>query len=192
MARGMKIIALVTGTLFVVALALQFILINDTLLSITITLGVVFYHFAMRLFVGTGIDLIFHNEIDYKRACFKEKRFEKRLYSILRVRKWAKKVPTYDSDTFSPKKHSWEEILKATCQSEIVHKTIIALSLLPILLIIPFGTPLVFILTSICSALFDATFVIVQRYNRPKLLAHVEKLNSRGAKTTLLDKNITK
>ncbi len=183
MAKVMKIVAFITGILFSVVLAFQIFFPSSLLLSITITIGVVFYHFAMRLLVGTTIDLIFHNEMNYQGAWFKERKFEKKLYKLLRVRKWAKKVPTYSPDTFSPEKHTWEGILKATCQSEIVHEAIILFSFLPLFLIIPFGTPLVFILTSLGSAMVDTVFVIVQRYNRPKLLAHVQRLKKKQDKT---------
>jgi hypothetical protein len=41
---------------------------------------------------------------------------------------------------------------------------------MPILAIIWFGVPLAFIITSILSALFDLMFVIMQRYNRNRIL----------------------
>jgi hypothetical protein len=56
------------------------------------------------------------------------------------------------------------------CQSEIVHEIIFVLSFMPILAIIWFGEPLAFIITSILSALFDLMFVIMQRYNRNRIL----------------------
>jgi hypothetical protein len=41
---------------------------------------------------------------------------------------------------------------------------------MPIIAIIWFGEPLAFIITSILSALFDLMFVIMQRYNRNRIL----------------------
>ena len=175
----MKVTALLFSCLFIAFLAWLLLSPSSIILSICITLGVIAYHFAMRLIVGTSIDLIFHNKMNYNLFWFRQRKFEKKLYKLLRVRKWTKKIPTYSPDTFSVEKHSWKEIAMATCQSEIVHELIILFSLLPILLIIPFGTPLVFVLTSIASCFIDATFVIVQRYNRPKLIAYITKLDKK-------------
>ncbi len=179
LARGMKVCAILLCTLFLGALVWYLFMPYSFLLTICITLGIFSYHFVMRLLVGTLINGIFHNKIDYNLWWFKERRFEARLYKRLKVRNWAKKIPTYSPDTFSYKKHSWEEIAMATCQAEIVHEIIAVLSLLPILFIIPFGSALVFILTSVASALFDLVFVVVQRYNRPKILNHIKRCNAR-------------
>ena len=66
--------------------------------------------------------------------------------------------------------HSWDEIAQAMCQAELVHEVIIILSFLPIFAAIPFGALPVFVITSILSAGFDAMFVIMQRYNRPRIM----------------------
>ena len=86
------------------------------------------------------------------------------------MKKWKKYFPTYDPNVFDKKQHSWDEIAAATCQSELVHETIVVLSFLPIVFSVWFGATLVFTLTSIFSALFDLTFVMIQRYNRPRVL----------------------
>lgn len=175
MAKGMNLCALVLCILFVFSLLLLYFMPSSLLLSFCITLGVFSYHLVMRLLVGLTINAIFHNRFNYNAYWFREKKGEKRIYNALRVRKWASKIPTYSPDTFCCKKHSWDEIAMATCQAEIVHEIIILLSLLPMLLIIPFGSAVVFIITSILSALFDSAFVIAQRYNRPKLIKHIER-----------------
>lgn len=179
MAKTMKITSLVSSILFVGILVYQLIYPNNIALALTITLGTIAYHFLMRILVGTLTNAIFKNNVDYNAFWFKPRKFEKKLYKLLRVRKWTRKIPTYSPDTFNTKKHSWEEIAKATAQAEIVHEVIILFSFLPLLLIIPFGTPLVFVLTSVASALFDLIFVIVQRYNRPKIVAYVNKIKKK-------------
>ena len=75
------------------------------------------------------------NKADSKSVWFRENSFENKLYKLLRVRKWKKYVPTYDPDTFDVSKNMGKEIVGATCQAEIVHEVIMALSLLPIALI---------------------------------------------------------
>ena len=87
-------------------------------------------------------------------------------------------MPTYDSSFFDSKAHSWEEIAQAMCQAEIVHEVIVVLSFLPILAYIPFGALGVFIITSLLSACFDMMFVIMQRYNRPRIIKLINKRRS--------------
>ncbi len=60
------------------------------------------------------------------------------------------------------------------CQSEIVHAVIILLSFVPLPGTIPFGAFPVFLLTSLAAALTDTVFVIVQRYNRPRVIRLAE------------------
>lgn len=79
-------------------------------------------------------------------------------------------MPTYNPELFDISKHSWDEVLMTMSQSEIVHEIIFVLSFMPIIAIIWFGEPLAFIITSILSALFDLMFVIMQRYNRNRIL----------------------
>jgi len=147
----------------------------DILLSVLITLGTFSYHFLMRLIVGYGIDAVYHNEMNYHRKWFQPRKWEKRLYKKLKVKTWKDKMPTYDADTFSFEMHSMEEIVKAMCQSEVVHEIIVVFSFIPLLLAIPFGTFWVFFITSILAAGFDMLFVIMQRYNRPRLVRLLEK-----------------
>lgn len=146
-----------------------------TLLSLAITFGTISYHFIMRLVVGFTVNGIFHNRIDYNKKWFREKKFEKRLYEMLRVKKWKDKMPTFAPEMLDIKQHSWEEIAGAMCQSEAVHSIIAVLSLLPILAALVWGTFWVFFITSIVSALVECMFVIMQRYNRPRIVRHIER-----------------
>ena len=84
-------------------------------------------------------------------------------------------MPTYTPDIFDPKLHSWDEIAQAMCQAEIVHEVIIVLSFLPLLATIPFGAFPIFLITSLLAAMYDASFVIIQRFNRPRILKFIEK-----------------
>ena len=82
---------------------------------------------------------------------------------------------TYDPDSFDPGIHTWEEIAQAICQAELVHETIIVLSFAPVLASCLFGELIVFVVTSGLAACFDAIFVIMQRYNRPRIRKLVER-----------------
>ena len=72
------------------------------------------------------------------------------------------------------KTHTWDEIAQAMCQAELVHETIVILSFLPILAGIRFGAYPVFIITSVLAAAFDMMFVIMQRYNGPRIVLPAE------------------
>jgi hypothetical protein len=93
------------------------------------------------------------------------------------VHKWKKYLPTYNPDTFDVNKKTVKEIIGATCQSEIVHEIIMILSLLPIASIPFLGGAAAMIVTSVLSMLFDSLFVILQRYNRPKLIRVLERFH---------------
>lgn len=168
----------ITALLFVVfAICLPVFIItkNAILEAFTITIGVSLYHFVMRLTVGTIVNLAMKNKANYKNLWFCEKSFESKLYSLIRVRKWKKHLPTYSPDTFDTSKKTVEELIGATCQAEIVHEIIMVLSLLPIALIPVLGGAIALISTSFLSMLFDSLFVILQRYNRPKLIRAINR-----------------
>ena len=85
-------------------------------------------------------------------------------------------MPTYDKYIFDISKHSWDEIIQATCQSELVHETNVVFSFLPLVASVWFGEFYVFFVTSILSALFDLMFVFMQRFNRARILKIQEKI----------------
>lgn len=142
---------------------------KSILFTFAITFGTCFYHFGMRLVVGHGIDAIFHNKMNYNRWWFKERKYEMKFYNFLRVKKWKKHLPTYNAEYYDIKKHSIEEIIQATCQSEVVHEINMVLSFVPIIFTIWFGSLVAFLVTSCVAFCFDSIFVILQRYNRPRL-----------------------
>ena len=160
---------------FAISLPVFFVTENVMVEIVTITIGITLYYFAMRLAVGTVVNLIMKNKANYNNVWFSEKRFEKKLYNMLRVRKWSKYVPTYSPDTFDTSKKTVKEIVGATCQAEIVHEIIMALSLLPIAVIPFLGGAVAIYITSVLSMLIDCVFVIIQRYNRPRLVRIMDR-----------------
>lgn len=143
---------------------------SDILLSLAITFGTIAYHFMMRLLVGLVFRTTMHNRANYRKRWYQVSKRELAIYENLRVKKWKSKMPTYDPTLFDPRIHSWDEIAQAMCQAELVHETIVILSFLPIVGGIWFGAYPVFIVTSILAAWLDAMFVIMQRYNRQRVL----------------------
>lgn len=145
----------------------------DLFITLAITFGTVLYHFVMRLAVGFFVPHGFH----YTDKYFTEKKFEKRLYKTLRVKKWKKFMPSYNPDSYSIKNdvRSLEIIADTTCRNEVIHLAICLLSFVPIIFIAFFGSAAVFIITSVLSCMFDMIFVIMQRYNRPRLVKIIER-----------------
>ena len=141
------------------------------LLSTTITFFTIFYHFAMRLAVGALVP----NRFSYRSGWFQPKKFEAGLYKKLQVKKWKDHMPTYDPRLFSLKENTPEAMIQNMCQAEVVHEIIILLSFIPLLFSIVWDTFGVFLVTSLLSALLDLTFVIMQRYNRPRILRLTQK-----------------
>ena len=148
---------------------------NRVSFSVAITFGTIFYHLAVRLAVGYLVDARYHNRMDYTRKWFEERTFERKLYEKIKVKKWKKLFPTFNPQDFDLKNCSAEEIVQVTCQAEIVHEINMVLSFVPVVFSVWFGSLAVFVLTSCAAFLFDSIFVIMQRYNRPRLIRLMRK-----------------
>ena len=143
---------------------------NRVFFSAAITFGTIFYHLAIRLAVGFLIDARYHNQMDYTKPWFREKALERKLYRTLQVKKWKKWLPTFTPQEFDIKSRSMTQIVQTTCQAEVVHEVNMVLSFVPVTFSVWFGSLGVFVLTSCAAFLFDGIFVIMQRYNRPRLI----------------------
>ena len=170
MAKAMKRISVITLLLAICFFILYRITDYRVLLPFTITFGTVAYHFTIRLMIGIVVDMIMHNKADYQKKWYQVSDFEMKLYQKMKVKKWKNKMPTFNEDTFDVSKHSWDEIIQATCQSELVHETNVIVSFIPIIASIWFGAFDVFLITSLLSAVFDLLFVFMQRFNRTRIL----------------------
>lgn len=148
---------------------------TQALYSIAITVGTTFYHFAMRLVVGYIIDIKFHNHMDYTKKWFRERKFEPKIYNMIGIKKWKKRIPSFNPNDFLLEKHFITDIIQVTCQAEIVHEVIMVLSFVPVIFSVYFGAMEVFLITSCIAFLFDSIFVILQRYNRPRLMKLIKK-----------------
>lgn len=148
---------------------------NEILYSMAITFGTTLYHFAMRLAVGCAVNSRLHNHVDYTKKWFQQRSFEPKFYEAIRIKKWKRHIPSYNPTDFLLEKHSVDYVIQATCQSEIVHEIIMVLSFVPVLFSVWFGAELVFLITSCISFVVDGVFVILQRYNRPRLIRLIKK-----------------
>ena len=111
--------------------------------------------------------------IAYKTKCsfwFKQMDWEKNLYRKLKVKEWKNKLPTYDSSMFRIKSGSKEDVIKLMIQSENVHLLLIFLSYVPIFWGILFGHWFVMIVMAVAFSIVHIPFVIVQRFNLPRII----------------------
>ena len=147
---------------------------TKTILWIGIVAFTIMYHFWVRIIMG-NISKLFKKHINSNQWLFKERKFEKKLYKFLRVKKWKGKALTYNPESFSLKENSLEEIVNTTLKSELDHWINEIISLSTLLFSIPWGQFWIFLLTAVAAMIFDGQFIIIQRYNRPRLLKILKK-----------------
>ena len=178
LARFIKLCALFSSLFCALFILVYHFFENDVILSLAITAGTTAYHFLMRLAVGWLVAVIARGKSNPNRFWFRQRPFDRRLYRSLRVRRWKDKMPTYDPRKFSLELNTPEEIIQNSCEAELVHEIIIVASFLPILASRLWGALAVFIVTSLLAAGLDCCFVIMQRYNRPRLQHYHNRFNA--------------
>ena len=175
MARIMKTTALISACLMVFFILASNFFDSGIFTSAAVSFGTIFYHFAMRLMVGSLCDMIITADGIYKRKIYSVKEKEMEFYRRIGIRKWKKIMPTYDASQFDPRKHTWEEIASACARSETIHLINALLSFLPMVLTLYFGAFPVFLVTSAAGAAFDMMFVMIQRFNLARIVKAIEK-----------------
>lgn len=140
---------------------------NNAVLWVGIVAFMFMYHFGLRIIMG-GVTKLF--AIDRDHRWFKERGFEKKLYKFLRVKKWKDKVLTYSPELFDVKSRTMSEIADTMVKAETDHWVNELISLASILFSLLWGETWIFVLTAVLAMLFDAQFIVIQRYNRPKVL----------------------
>jgi hypothetical protein len=89
---------------------------------------------------------------------------------------WKDYVPVLRPSLYSPNEHSWDDIILTMCQTELAHMLGAASCLIPMILgPILFKGFWAFFLTGLLAILAELCFVIVQRYNRPRVIAMLRK-----------------
>lgn len=185
MRRKFYLILWVCTVLAAVLAALYVRFENPILQTLLITVGTTAYHFWMRLAIGHAVERFFPTTVDPNGFWFRERRMERGLYKRLRVRKWAKRVPTFKPEQFDVGVHTTDELIRQTCLSETVHTWIVLGGFSTLLFCFFFDDPLAnlapFLVTALLAGAFDLQFVILQRYNRPMLLRLSERQARRSA-----------
>lgn len=142
---------------------------QDWMRTCAITFGTTFYHFVIRFLSPVILTGLFHGNYDWQSPWFRPRPWEAGLYRRLKVKRWKRYAPAYDPRQFSLRLHRPEEILRNMCHAEVCHELIAALSLCSMGFALFFGAFAVFAATGIASALFDLVFVVIQRFNRPRI-----------------------
>ena len=147
---------------------------SSIFLWIGITSFTTMYHLWLRIIMG-NVSKLFKKHISYNQWWFKERKFEKKLYKLLKVKKWKGKALTYNPELFSLKDYSLEDIASTMTKAELDHwiNELISLSTLSFSLL--WGKFWIFLLTAIIAMLFDAQFIVIQRYNIPRIIKIIEK-----------------
>lgn len=167
--KAMYTVSFVSVLLTVILFAVNNFINSAVLTALAVTAMTVAYHFCIRLAIGNIIPL-FKSKIKTESRYFQVSETEKNIYRKFNVKSWKSKVPTYNPDEFDIKKNSAEQLIINCCNSEIVHTANIFASYIPILFSIWFDSLPVFIVTSVFAGIYDLQFVILQRYNRPRLI----------------------
>lgn len=170
MPKVMKSITIFSFAMTVTAYILFQCFSKDIYLTAAVTFGTICYHLGIRLLIGFLYNVGMKNHADYTKKWYQIHPWEDKLYKFLNVKAWKNKMPTYNPLSFSNKKHTWNEIAEAMCQSELVHETNMIFSFVPVAASKWFGAFYVFLITSVCGAVFDLVFVIIQRYNRARVV----------------------
>lgn len=154
---------------------------SNVILWMGITTFTIMYHFWVRIIMG-NVSKLFKKYINYKQWLFRERKFEKKLYKFLKVKDWKNKALTYDPQSFSLKEHSLEEIANTMAKSEVDHWINEVISLSTLLFAIPWGEFWIFTITALAAMIFDSQFIIIQRYNRPRIVKILERENHKKEK----------
>lgn len=170
MPKVLNAVTALAAALAIAASLLFFHFNEEIFLTLAVTFGTISYHLGIRLLIGFLYNVGMKNRADYTKKWYQPRPWENKLYKFLKVKEWKGKLPTYDSSLFSSREHTWDDIAQAMCQSELVHETNILFGFLPVIAYKWFGSFYVFLITSLCGALFDLLFVVIQRYNRPRVI----------------------
>lgn len=145
---------------------------NSIILWTGIVSFMILYHFGLRILFG---EITYKFRIDYSHPWYRERKFEKKLYKFLGVRKWKNKVLTFEPEKFDLKKVTLDELATTMAKSELDHWINELISIFSLLFIFVWGCAPAFVITAVLSMLFDAQFIIVQRYNRPIVIRLLNK-----------------
>ncbi len=157
---------------------------NGTILWVGIVAFMILYHFGIRILMGKVTNRL---KIDYSHPWYKTRKFEKKLYKLLKVRRWKDKVLTFEPDKYDFKNRTLDELATTMAKSELDHLINELISVLSLFFIALWGCAPAFVISAVAAMLFDAQFIVVQRYNRPIVLRLMERKERKKEGKAVLD-----
>lgn len=140
---------------------------NSVILWTGIVSFMILYHFGLRIHMG---NVTKKWKITYNHPFFRTRGFEKKLYKLLKVRRWKDKVLTFEPEMYDFQNRTLEQLAATMAKSETDHWINEIISVISIFFTFLWGCPAAFLISAIAAMIFDAQFIIVQRYNRPIVL----------------------
>jgi hypothetical protein len=145
-------------------------------------LGYIAIHFLVMFFSAPIVQMVFQKKFDYDSFWFRPKAFEKKLYQILKVKKWKSIVPTYDKREYDLKEEELEQVIHNICHAEVTHEVIMLTGYFPVLLGQQISHWGILLMMSFLFSLVHLPFIFIQRYNRPRVIRLYKKANNHNAK----------
>lgn len=152
---------------------------NEAVLWCSIVLFMILYHFGLRIAFGLVTKCL---PINYRHPWYRRRNFEKKLYKLLKVRSWKDKVLTFEPDKYDFQNRTLEELATTMAKSELDHWINEVISVSSIFFFFIWGCFPAFFITAVAAMIFDAQFIIVQRYNRPIVLKLMHMKENRAKK----------
>ncbi len=153
---------------------------NDFLYYLFLVSCSVTAHFIIMFISAPIVTIAFKKNFNYNSFWFAPKKFEKGLYDFLKVKSWKTLFPSYNDNEYSPKIHSYKEIIMNMCHAETVHWVILFASYIPLIFYKIIDKHVLLIITCVFFSFCHLPFIIIQRYNRPRVI----KLNNRHKNKT--------
>ena len=154
--------------------------------SIVLWAGIVsfmiLYHFGLRIFFGNVTNKF---KINYSHPWYKPRKFEDGLYKLLMVRKWKEKVLTFEPDKYDFENVTLEELATTMSKSELDHWINELISIFSMLFTFVWGCAPAFVISAVVAMLFDAQFIVVQRFNRPIVIRLINRTERKKRQKTL-------
>lgn len=149
---------------------------KEVLYIIAIIFLIIGFQFGIRVIVGNVVPR-FKHKINVNSKWFKTKSFEEQIYKKLSVKKWKNKAPVYDPDEFDFKKNTKEQLIINMCNAELVHEFNILSGYISLVFAIVLGYVWLFLIGAILGTGMDLIFVIIQRFNRPRMIKYLDRKN---------------
>lgn len=148
----------------------------EVLYIIAIIFLIIGFQFGVRVIVGNVVPR-FKHKINVESKWFKTKSFEEKLFKKLNVKKWKNKAPVYDPEEFDFEKNTKDQLIINMCNAEIVHEVNILSGYISLIFAIFLGYVWLFFIGAILGTGMDLIFVIIQRFNRPRMIRYLNRKN---------------